>query len=57
LHCRRGVCVIDIVEDQEPAWISFEPAECCVDLFLVIRRVFLRKVEDGRTDKSGKVAV
>src|SRR6516162_8591815 len=36
LHCRGGGCVIDIVEDQEPARILFEPVERCADLLLVV---------------------
>jgi hypothetical protein len=44
LHCRSGGCVIDIVEDQEPAWILFEPIERCVDLLLVVSRLLLWEV-------------
>src|SRR6516162_3615583 len=39
LHRRCGGCVINVVEDQEPARISLEPVERCADLLFVVSRL------------------
>ena len=56
-HGGDRCAVVDIVEDHEPGWVGYEPAQGRRDPGRVVARLLFRQIENIRTGEGGEARV